>query len=355
MLCNGKKRLNQDERLVLKVYQYENYKSYFYVNPFTQETRWFQDIVTDMANHCSLEQIDLVCAHNSPSNHVLPTFCTRLIQKYITINTDDQPVHSCGVSDQSLIQLSFCVPLELVNLSLHKAIIPKSQYVIDTHNNMLFVQFGDNFCNDAHLVLPIGNYSVQEIAVSIQSLGQTLVHSSFTCTLDLQMYTLRFECNIQFRFNILPYDKLPICFDPVGMRPNDTENPYTVSSVCGTHQNFYYQSRLDDDTGKQLMVTSHVDVSGCQLLLIRSPTLHDRLVACVPLNDINPPAGIVFYHNENRPLRPEYGWNYSMTRMKRSFKQIECCVTDSRGRRYNFHDVRRVYVFELTFVEYYNA
>jgi len=373
--------LSTNERMIIKLYQVPGHCAYFYVNPFTGFSKWFRNIVADMSPFCAVDKIDLIIINNKKNKHNLlkPTVNTDIIIPkpcpvikylncfYITVETNSRDKSQCPNTSEFVVPMQQHMPnyLEVANLRLHKAIIPKSQYVIDKHNYEIIIEYtpegsdeGCDWISTTVLELQVGDYSATQIATMVQELSRVQVHPSFVCTLNQGQATFTFECDIPFRFNVCPSGQ-PIrflCLYPIGLHPGDTLNPHyyspstlTCHSTCGL---FYIACSKPNGENGFTLTSSHIDVSGCKLLQVRVRELHDRLIGCIPLHDIYPSKKIVYYKNP-RCSTLERGWPSCKGEVHaKRLRQFHCSVTDTTGRLYNFHGMNCTYIFEVTYVDY---
>lgn len=326
--------LKKCQRIIIKLYTTNN-KSYYYVNPITKKTKWFTEIIQDMGRFYNMSQIDLLVVriaarHNKPKMND-PRIESYLTNFFITVNTNDRDRSNYPKPSKFRVHIRPTVPsmMEVVNFTLHKAILPKSQYVIDLHNYKVVVEHGPEFGTRYVLELERGNFSAACLVTTLQTKLAQHVDPSFTCTLDPYKATIKCSADVVFRFNIDGAKDCaePLCLLPLGLRyPNK------------------YEAQLGED-GKWRLETGHVDVSGCQLLMLRLNRFDDRLVGCVPLHDVCAPEAIVYYQNPNSETMCR-GWDHGH-KVPAFHRFAECTVTDVYGREYNFNEINCTYVFNV--------
>ena len=341
-------KLKRAQRVLIRLFTTAN-NSYYYVNPITNQTKWFQEIVSDLGRFFPLSQVDLyVVKHRPFQNQCTPKIQPKLVHYYITVNTNDRDLDRYPHASRFSIPVQSKIPkqLEIVNFVLHKAVIPKSQYVVDEHNCLLQIRYDTDLASSIDLKIPIGNYSAAQIATGLQNIIQCHI-PSFTCSLDVTKAVLNFSAEVPFMFLLDACGDKPLCFYPVGLHPNNRRNPYWTLHAGAPA----YKAQLDPDTQKYNLTTNHVDVSGCQLLMVRLNRFNDRLVGCIPLHDVCAPESIVYYENPTSG-KLRRGWNHGH-QVPVFHKSAECTVTDLRGREYLFHGLNCTFVFEVTCLSYH--
>ena len=348
----------------LTLYQYK--ETYYYVHPLTGETRWVDTLYDDLSEYLDVEQLDLIisdqvyCTTKSAEILESPYISQDVVIRqpvthylrnyYITVNTIDRDTTAYPESHTFSIPFKPTIPSfsKLVNFRLHKAVVAKSQYVIDRHNDTLTIQYGAEYgLSETLTFTPLGNYSAVELASRIDLMGGAVTGlTNFSCGLDISTARLTFLCDVPFRFVFSSGVATDgECRAPVGLRVSDTTNEYHNSATISDNVIKYYftAKEFDGGTAAYRIVSGHVDVSGSQMLLLRLQQYENLLVGFIPMHDPRPPGAVVYYNNIHTGTASR-GWNG----YKDVHPYVVCNVTDTLGRPYNFNGINCTYVFEVT-------
>ena len=355
---------------------------YYYVNPFTHKSVWVKDFHSDMRAHvkdvdrdvavvvrrrgigaanagaCNPQSACVLRARGRPPRrpraplapapasrgHCVrkPTAAARsqLRHVYVTVTSSAPAANKIPVAALN------AGAARLVDLRLHKAMIPVSEYAVDAHNNAVRVEFGAGYASSATVAItPHGNYCAGEIAARLQALLAAATGAAFTVALSARLNRFTYSADVPFRFRVSEdAENTNLCARAAGLDGGDTSSAYRQTEDLAAAA-VYLAAKLDAATGRYALLSTHIDVSGPRMLLVRVPAMHNRLVDAVSLvsNVRGAGAGFVRYENPHSGGVPR-----ACFEPHRLFDALRFTLTTPGGRAYNLNGVAATYVFQLT-------
>lgn len=348
--------------------------SHFFVHPFTRKSVWMEDFHSSMQKYVQNVDRDVIvvlrrktvaanpqsecaavlrakaprvvpCRQTAPSSKALcqerPKYLPNcgLRNVYITVTS--------GRPSSNKIPLDTLNPgaARLVDLRLHKAMIPVSEYAVDAHNNNVWVQYGAGHSSAASVAIePYGNYCAGEIGARLQTLLAAATGADFKVELSARLNRFTYSADTPFRFVVSDAARLRLCSNAAGLDGTDTTNTHRVEESANNNRVVYLAAKLDANTGRYVLTSTHIDVSGPRMLLVKVPAMHNRLVDAVSLvSNACGGKGFVRYENPHSGGAPA-----SAFPPFRLFETLLFTLTTPSGRVYNLNGVAATYVFQLT-------